>query len=185
MTSLCPLPYHPPPLYHLWHSSDPTVSQFREKTRHFLFSMFLLYFGTGPMPGLGQGKRKELCSCLHWAQLSCLVQVGHHSCYLRTCRPVFPCLLHLNQSTVQQETHLCLLTEAGGSSCCSNYSHSTESCQTAPLKLNLSAGIFLTSNGIIIDTTHYYQLWSHSKMQIGRRSSCAGISILVWLLKPR
>lgn len=145
--------------------------------------MFLLYLGTGPMPGLGQEKRKELCSCLHCssAQVS---HAGRPSFLLHEDLFFYVCWIYINQR-VQQETHQCLLPEAGGSSCCSNYSHSTESCQTAPLKLNLSASIFLTSNGIIIDTTHYYQLWSHSKMQIGRRSSCTGISILLWLLKPR
>lgn len=171
MTSPCPLPYHPPPLCHLWHSSDPTVSQFREKTQHFLFSMLCCMLELEQCQGWATGKERSCAALSTAVQLSCLVQVGHQSCYLRTCKSVFPCLVNVNQSAVQQETHQYLLTEARGSSCCRNYSHSTESCQIASLKLNLSAGIFLTSNGIIIDPTHYYQLWSHSKMQIGRRSS--------------
>lgn len=136
MTSPCPPPYHPPPLCPLWHSSDPTVSQFREKAQHFLFSMLCCMLELDQCPGRAKGKERSRAVLSTAVQLSCLVQVGHHSCYLRTCKSVFPCLQNLNQSTVQQETHQCLLPEAGGSSCCSNYSHSTESCQTAPLKLN-------------------------------------------------
>lgn len=168
-SSLRPPPYLAPPLRQLWYLFDPTVSQFREKTPSFSFQdMFLLHLGSRWMPGLEQGKRTELCSpfqCgsaqLPWKAgpsflLDDDLQISFSNQQLIPSFIFFPVFINYinSQLYIRQETHQCLLAELrGSSSCCSNYGHSTKSCQTAPLKWNLNAGIFLTNHRIIIDPT--------------------------------
>lgn len=169
MTSPCLPPYYLPPLCHLWHSSDPTVSQFREKTQHFIFSMPYCVLELDQCQGWGKGKERSCAAVSIAVQLSYLVQVDHYSCYLRTCKSVFS--LFAEFECISSSAGI--PPEAGGSSCCSNYSHPTES----SLKIELKCRHF--PNYPLLSALESQQNTDREKVV------CAGISILSWLRKPR